>query len=121
MILSVKVVKQRHAGKREVAAAPRELLESPAAFRWPGWQPQLDDQFVRAKGGAQRALEEIVRSNCARTRSTEHLDLAAASDRDAGQFRRRIGMSETPADRAFVPDHIMCDMRSGGDEQRMRG
>ena len=116
----VQIVERRDAGKREVAAPPRELVEAPAPLRRPGGQAHLDDDLVVGQRRGKCAGEEAAGGNDALAFRAENADLGVAGHRDAGHLGRRIGMREAAADGAAVADLVVRDMLDRGAEQRVR-
>src|ERR1051325_318551 len=118
--IGVQIVERRDAGIREVAAARRKLLETPAPARRPRREADLDDELVVAEHGGQRAYEELVRTYAARSCFPPDMNLGVAGDRDAGQLGGRIGVGEAAAHGAAVADLVMRDMLNRRGEERLR-
>ena len=95
---------RRDRDDREVAAAPRELLERKAGRRVHRWQADLGEDLVGLEAGREVRHEEVLRLHDTLALRAARHHRAAERREDRGVLRGRVRVGDRAADRAARPD-----------------
>jgi hypothetical protein len=106
------------AREREIAMSSGQLRHGEPAAGTPDRQVQGGHQLVGLERGQEGRHEELAGRDAPGAPGAARLDGGVERERDRGQLRGGVGVSQRPAERAAVADLEMPDVRRGPGQQR---
>ena len=104
---------------QRIVAMPARQFGEAETVAGPGHRDANCGEHVAGPNGRfKQAFEEIVCRNAALTGSPGHFDLGSERQETGGQFRRRIGQRDRPADGTAIANRRMRDVRDSPRQQR---